>query len=48
LVRNAKESQKIYLRKRAFRLEGYGGFEGFQTTIHLAGCVGEIYSACDI
>jgi hypothetical protein len=48
LVRDAKESQKIYERKRAFRLEKGGGLEGFQTSVHLRGQMGGMYSARDI
>ena len=47
-TRRIKKQKKKCKTKKAFRLEGHGGLEAFQTSAHLGGCVGKIYLACDI
>jgi len=42
------KAKKIYKRKRASRLEGHDGLEGFQTDIRLRSCMGRIHSARDV
>lgn len=43
-----KKVKKICERNRTSKLEGRGILEGFQTSIHLEGCIGGIYSTSDV
>jgi len=47
-TRHTKKTKKIYERKIASRLEGCSYFEGFQTLVHIKGCLGGIYSVHNV